>query len=224
MPNDKADKNLLQNKYARILSAALVAQAALFYATSRGENAPEMRPLSDFPRELSGWTMTKEGYVDAETQAVLKADDTPSRTYASPKSQLPPNLFVAFFKTQRTGKAPHSPKNCLPGAGWEQSRSDSLQVAVSSFAQPIEVNRYVVSRGEEKSVVLYWYQSQKRVVASEYKAKIWTVADAIRYNRTDTALVRVVVPVQQNDETAAEKVAVEFVQAFFGTLRQHLPS
>src|SRR6266446_5744741 len=150
MPDDNAARNLLQNKYVRILSAVLLAQAALFYATSRGENAPEMRPLSDFPKEVSGWRMIKEGYVDAETQAVLKADDTLTRTYASPKYQLPPNLFVAFFKTQRTGKTPHSPKNCLPGAGWEQSRSDSLQVAVSSFAQPIQVHEYVVAKGDSR--------------------------------------------------------------------------
>jgi len=214
---------MLQNNYVRILSAVLLAQAALFYGTSRGENVPEIRPLSDFPREVAGWRMIKEGYVDAETQAVLKADDTLSRTYASPKYQLPPNLFVAFFKTQRSGKAPHSPKNCLPGAGWEQSRSDSLRVAVPSFAQPIEVNRYVVARGDEKSVVLYWYQSQKRVVASEYKAKIWTVADAIRYNRTDTALVRVVVPMMGN-EAVAQQEAIDFVQSFFIPLRKYLPA
>ena len=61
-------------------------------------------------------------------------------------------------------------------------------------------------------------------MASEYRAKLWTVADAIRYNRTDTALVRVVVPVLGNNEAAAERVAVEFVQAFFGVLRQRLPA
>src|SRR5262249_51255440 len=155
---------------------------------------------------------------------VLQADDTLTRTYASPKFHQPPNLFVAFFKTQRTGKAPHSPKNCLPGSGWEPSREGHINVVVSDLAQPIEVNRYGVARGDERSVVLYWYQSQSRVVASEYKAKIWTVADAIRHNRTDTALVRVVVPVVGNDEKTAEQVAVEFVQAFFGTLRQHLPA
>src|SRR5260221_14709950 len=98
-----------------------------------------MRMWSDSMKEVSGWKMIKEGYVDAETQAVLKADDTLTRTYASPKYQLPPNLFVAFFKTQRTGKTPHSPKNCLPGAGGEQSRSDTLQVSVPNFAQRIEV-------------------------------------------------------------------------------------
>src|SRR5437867_859620 len=97
------------NTYARILTAALLIQAALFYTTSRGENVPAARPLRDFPREVSGWTMTKEGYVDEETQAVLKADDALTRWYTSGKFQAQPSLFVAFFKTQRTGKTPHSP-------------------------------------------------------------------------------------------------------------------
>ena len=223
MPEDKATRSLLQNKYVRILSAVLLVQAALFYATSRGENVPVIRPLGDFPKEVAVWKTVKEGYVDAETQAVLQADDTLTRTYASPKFRQAPNLFVAFFKTQRTGKAPHSPKNCLPGSGWEPSREDHLSLVVPDLAQPIRVNRYVVSRGEDRSVVLYWYQSRDRVVASEYRAKLWTVADAIRYNRTDTALVRVVVPVLGTDEASAEHVAVEFVQAFYGTLRGRLP-
>jgi len=73
-------------------------------------------------------------------------------------------------------------------------------------------------------VVLYWYQSRNRVVASEYRAKIYLVTDAIRYNRTDTALVRVIVPVAGNDSAAATTTAEEFVQAFFMTLRRHLPA
>src|SRR5437879_1634458 len=113
-------RTLLQNKYARILSAALLVQAALFYTTSRGEKSPNEQPLREFPKQVSGWTMVQEGYVDDETQAVLKADDTLTRTYARSRSEQPPLLFVAFFKTQRTGKTPHSPKNCLPGAGWDR--------------------------------------------------------------------------------------------------------
>jgi EpsI family protein len=218
------ENSLLRNKYARILTAALVIQAALFYATSRGENVPNLQPLRDFPRQVGGWTMTQEGYVDEETQAVLKADDTLTRSYASPKYRLRPNLFVAYFKTQRTGKAPHSPKNCLPGSGWESSREDFLDVTIPGIAEPITVNRYIVAKGEDKSLVLYWYQTQRRVVASEYKAKLLTVEDAIRYNRTDTALVRVVIPVLGNDDMAAQREAVEFVQSFFVPLRKYLPA
>jgi EpsI family protein len=220
MPNDKS---LMQNKYARILTVVLVIQAALFYASSRAENIPSMRPLHDFPRQLSGWMMLQEGYVDDETQAILKADDTLTRTYGNPKFQVAPSFFVAFFKTQRTGKAPHSPKNCLPGSGWEREREDYLDVTIPGMAEPIRVNRYIVSKGEQKSLVLYWYQTQNRVVANEYKAKIMTVGDAIRYNRTDTALVRVVVPVMGN-EAAAQQEAVDFVQSFFIPLRKYLPS
>jgi EpsI family protein len=217
------DNGLMQNKYARILTIVLVIQAALFYASSRAENVPSMRPLRDFPRQLSGWMMVQEGYVDDETQAILKADDTLTRTYGNPKFQALPSIFVAFFKTQRTGKAPHSPKNCLPGSGWEREREDYLAVHIPGMAEPIQVNRYIVSKGEQKSLVLYWYQTQNRVVANEYKAKLLTVGDAIRYNRTDTALVRVIVPVSGN-EAAAEQEAVEFVQSFFTALRQYLPS
>jgi EpsI family protein len=218
------DKGLMKNKYARILTISLVIQAALFYASSRAENVPSMRPLHDFPHEFSGWTMTQEGYVDDETQAVLKADDTLTRNYGSSKFQLAPNLFVAFFKTQRTGKAPHSPKNCLPGSGWEREQEDYLDVTIPGLAEPIQVNRYIVAKGEQKSLVLYWYQTPNRVVANEYKAKLITVEDAIRYNRTDTALVRVVVPVVEGNDAAAQLEAVEFVQSFFIPLRKYLPS
>src|SRR5262249_38457234 len=127
------------------------------------------------------------------------------------------------FKTQRTGKTPHSPKNCLPGSGWERMREDLLDIPIPNLSEPIRVNRYVIAKGEERSVVLYWYQSPNRVIASEYKAKFWAVAVAIRYNRTDTSLVRVVAPVRGNDEAGAEQAAVDFVQSIFTPLRRFLP-
>jgi EpsI family protein len=211
-------------RYLKILSAALLIQAGLFYATSRAEDVPTVRPLREFPIAIGPWVMTKEGYIDEETAKVLAADDTLTRVYGRAGAVVQPSLFVAYFSTQRTGKAPHSPKNCLPGSGWEPSREDFLNVEVPGAPQPIEVNRYVVAKGENQSVVLYWYQSRDRVIASEYEAKFWTVADAIRQNRTDTALVRVVVPILGGDEDKAQQVAVEFVQAFFQPLRTYLPA
>jgi EpsI family protein len=207
----------------KVLSLALLVQAAVFYGAWRNENVPNTHPLQLFTRELPGWFTAQEGYVDAETQAVLQADDTLSRAYGSLKYPQRANLFVAYFKTQRTGKAPHSPKNCLPGSGWEPSRDDLLTVAIPGAAA-VQVNRYVIAKGDQKSVVLYWYQSPNRVIASEYRAKFWTVADAIRYNRTDTALVRVIVPVNGLDEDAAEKIAVDFVQSMFAPLQHYLPA
>jgi EpsI family protein len=132
-------------------------------------------------------------------------------------------LFVAYFESQRTGKAPHSPKNCLPGSGWVPSQSGMIDIAIVAEKEPIRVNRYVVSRGQNESVVLYWYQARNRIVASEYSAKIFTVADAIRYNRTDTSLVRVVVGVEDGNTRGATDTAVSFVQSLFEPLRRYLP-
>jgi len=88
---------------------------------------------------------------------------------------------------------------------------------------PIQVNQYIVSRGSARDVVLYWYQSHGRVVASEYKAKVYVVADALRYNRTDTALVRVVVPVVTTEDAALQE-ARNFVASLFSPLARFLPT
>ena len=219
-----SDQGFLKSRQAKILSAILISQALLFYGMSRAEANPESRPLSELSEQLGSWRMSKQGVVDEETREVLKADELLNRGYVNTALRVEANLFVAYFKTQRTGQTPHSPKNCLPGNGWTQTLSDTIHVAVPGRAEPIEVNRYLVSKGENKSIVVYWYQSRDRVVASEYRARFYTAADAIRFNRTDTALVRVVVPVIDGDDKQATDAAVNFVKDFFAPLRQLFPA
>ena len=214
----------LADKYVGTLTIVLVAQAALFYSASRGERIPTARPLDGFPERIEDWRLVQRGVIEPEVRSVLRADDAITRFYSGPGAPTSVNLFVAFFKSQRTGQAPHSPKNCLPGAGWLPSSSGVVDVNVAGESQPLSINRYVVSRAGEKSVVLYWYQSRDRVVASEFAAKMWLVADSIRYHRSDTALVRIWIPVVGNDEQAAKRVGVRFIQAVFPVLRQYLPS
>lgn len=211
----------LQDRRARTLSAVLLLLTAGLWAISRRENTPMRQSLAAFPAEISDWHSVREGTLDDATMEVLRADDVLSRTYAKPGSR-PADLFIAYFKSQRTGQAPHSPKNCLPGSGWVPSDSGEAEVVIPGRG-PIRVNKYIVSRGDEKSVVLYWYQSHQRVIASEYAAKIFLVADSIRYNRSDTALVRVVVPAG-GDESEALETAKQFVQQVFPFLGQFLPA
>jgi EpsI family protein len=215
--------SFLKSKYERILALVLIGQAIGLYSLSHGENIPLPRPLSEFPRTVDGWSMAQEGVVDEETRSVLSADDLLIRAYVEPSTRRSAVLFVAYFKSQRTGQTPHSPRNCLPGTGWIPVESGVVPISVPGEPQPIRVNRYVVSKGDDSSIVMYWYQTNRRIIASEYKAKIYSVVDAIRYNRTDTALVRVTVPVS-GDTTAAVDIAIRFVQAFFGPLRHYLPS
>lgn len=156
--------------------------------------------------------MVREGVIEQEEKDVLRADDYLTRQYSASPDKIA-GLFVAYFRSQRAGQTPHSPKNCLPGSGWTWTVSDTIRVDIAGRARPIEINRYIVSKGDDHAVVLYWYQSRDRVVASEVRATIFTAWDALRYNRTDTELVRVVTPVAES--------GVEFIQAFFTQLRRY---
>lgn len=216
---------LFSSRAALVLTGFLLLQAAIYYTTLRRDEAvPPSPPLAGLPSHLGNWTMVKESQVEKEVMDVLRADDTLSRWYASPEGRTA-SLFIAAFRSQRNGKAPHSPKNCLPGAGWVQVVNDIQHVTVPDRAEPIEVNRYVVQKGDTKSLVMYWYQSRDRTVASEYKAKVFVVADAMRLNRTDTALVRVIVDIPAGSPMeSAQAKAEEFIRSSFGSIRKQLPS
>lgn len=215
--------NFLNSPRARWLTLLLLAQAAVLYGFSRKEVVPPTPPLKSMPGSLpGGWSLVQEGIIEPEVQQVLKADDLLSRTFRNAEG-VPLHLFIAAFRSQRTGQAPHSPKNCLPGAGWVPSKSQIITLDIPGRA-PIELNQYVVQKGDSASVVLYWYQSRDRSVASEYRAKYYVVRDALAENRTDTALIRVVVPFDGKNPAAANAAAKSFIQSAFPTIRSHLPS
>jgi EpsI family protein len=226
------------SKYVRILTVVLLLQAALFYTVSHGDSRPLQSPLKEFPKIFSGWRMATEGVVEQDTLDVLKADDVLERFYVRSSEPLTSEmsadqkaavvassqeLFVAYFSTQQQGQSPHSPKNCLPGAGWQQVEAGEISVPVPGMAQPIRINKFVISKMENTSLVLYWYQSHGRVVANEFAAKFYLVADSLRYHRSDTALVRVVAPVMHDDLTTALNNATSFVQAVFPAVYHYLP-
>ena len=214
---------VLKGVPAQILTVFLLLQAGAYYAVaSRQESIPQTRPLAEFPHASNGWTMERDFPVEKEVQEVLRADDTLNRVYVSPQHQVA-SLFIAFFKTQRYGQAPHSPKNCLPGAGWQPMDDSKVSIEVPGREKPIVVNKYVISRGDQRSVVLYWYQSHSRVIAGEFAAKFWLVADSVSYRRSDTALVRVIVPAQ-NETASAEQTAIEFARAAYPDIARQLPN
>jgi EpsI family protein len=207
-----------------VLTVVLILEGVVFYRISGGDAVPLKVPLSGFPTQVGEWKMVQEGIVEKEIQDVLRADDILQRVYADAGTGTSAGLFIAYFETQRTGRSPHSPRNCLAGAGWEPSFSDIFAIPVPGQSEPIQVNRYLIAKGDERSVVLYWYQTPRRVIASEYQAKVFLVTDAIRYNRTNTALVRVVVPVGGGAVSAATDVGVQFIRACFPLLQGLIPS
>jgi EpsI family protein len=198
----------------------LTVQLVAVYAIQNRERPPQ--PPGGFPTAFAQWKVFRNDPIDAATAKELGADRLVSQSYAAPATGSYANLLVAWFQTQREGaRQPHSPKVCLPGAGWTPRTVD--QVTVDTTAGAITVNRYVVEKDAQRAVVLYWYQTPRRVIAGEWAAKFWLGADALRDKRTDTALVRVIAWNTGGGDDAAAAVATGFARDLYPTLREYLP-
>lgn len=189
-----------------VLCAAISGMALL----SHGEATPPALPLAQFPTQVDQYSSVADMPFDKETLEILKPSDYLNRVYYEPGvGQV--GLYIAYFETQRTGATIHSPKNCLPGSGWTPTVSTITTLTLPDGRQ-VPMNLYRIRKGLDETVVLYWYQSHGRVVASEYAGKFYMVYDALRLNRTDAALIRVTAPVVNGDEDGAQKRATAFAQ------------
>ena len=214
-----------------VLSATFVAATALIARATVSEPVPVRQSFASFPTMISGWQGHAGEPFDPKILAVLGVDEYVN-LYFTKAAQPPIGLYVGYYQSQREGDTMHSPMNCLPGAGWEPESQGRLTIPVTTsrmaggVEQPITVNRYVIRKGIDRQLVLYWYQSHGRVVASEYTSKVYMVLDAMRTNRTDAALVRVITPLPEDPagQAAAEARAVEFVKGMAPALADHLPS
>lgn len=115
------------------------------------------------------------------------------------------SIYVGYYDRQTQGRTIHSPKNCLPGAGWEALASSTTTIETASG--PVTVNRYLLQNKKQQALVLYWYQGRGRVEANEYLVKWDLLADAALRQRTEEALVRVVVPVRGGESEAYAQAA-----------------
>lgn len=202
--------------------ALIVATGLFLYARSGGEAHPARQQLESFPREVAGW-QGQNLAIPPEVLEVLGEGEFLSRLYLRRHDEPFIDLFVAYFPSQRTGQTIHSPKNCLPGSGWQPMESSRLALQSSDRGSAV-VNRYIIAKGSDRQLVLYWYQAHSRIVASEYWAKLHLVGDAIRLNRSDGALVRVVTPIATTETAdAAQQRAVGFAQGVLPLLRPYIP-
>jgi EpsI family protein len=176
------------------LAVTLIAVTAiLLQARSRTETVPQHLPLASFPTQLANWD-SSEIVQDKKTLEVLGPGDFMERVYQDPAGKLPyVDLFLAYFPSQRAGETPHSPQHCLPGAGWNPEENTRITLLLPGHG-PFPANRYVISKGDDRRLVLYWFWAHDRGVASEYWAKFYLVKDAIQMNRSDGSLVRFVTP------------------------------
>jgi EpsI family protein len=201
-----------------IATLLMLATALVLQAHSRGEFFPARNSLSSLPSQIGGWTGTDD-VIDQQTLDILGPGEFLMRDYektsparsnqSTAESNTQPwiNLYIAYFPSQKAGDTIHSPNHCLPGAGWVPTSREVVTLNRpdgSSFP----VNRYVVAKGTDRELVLYWFQAHGRALASEYWAKYYLVSDSVRMNRSDGSLIRLITPMLENESAAAAQTRV----------------
>jgi exosortase D (VPLPA-CTERM-specific) len=206
-----------------IAAAIMLASAISLQARSRGEIFPPRAPLSALPSQIDGWTGRDE-VLDQATLDILGPGEFLVRQYENASQpQLPINLYIAYFPTQKAGDTIHSPNHCLPGAGWIPTSREFIRLTRpdgSSFP----VNRYVVAKSGDRQLVLYWFQAHGRAVASEYWAKYYLISDAVHMNRSDGGLIRLMTPMLEGETLdAAQKRLMKLGSQFIPLLDNYIP-
>jgi len=191
------------NRRVLVVTVTLILSFGLRIWLSATPISPKRESLAAFPKQAGPWAMVRETAIDDETAGVLKADDYLNRGYRDEKGHQV-ELFIAYYLTQKAGDSMHSPKNCLPGAGWGIVESNEVAMRSEDPAHPVMINRYLIEKNGAKSLVLYWYQANGRVIASEYWGKVFLVLDSLRTGRRDGAIVRFVVPIRKGSDGNAE--------------------
>ena len=194
------------------------------------DRVPPSRPLSELPQVLGPLTAV-DVPIDDEALAILGKGDFLNRVYVpsvtsapTPSESAQIGLYIAYFPTQRTGQSIHSPQNCLPGAGWT-FQSSGITTFTDSTGKQYTVGDYLITNGTANEEALYWYQVHGDSVASDYRAKIYTLVDSIRYGRTDAALVRIMTPLAPGEDRAkARDRAVNFAREITPLLPTYVPN
>lgn len=238
--HDGKEAGLRMNRWPLILALSMLLSAwGTLQSLSQGEAVLTKRPFAEFPLTIAERWKGRELGLPAPVLDVLKLSDYMMRGYV-PAAQArgkgertevrgktgqdtaPLYLYVGYYESQRTGATYHSPKNCLPGAGWEFIESKQVSVPMPDRGV-ITINRALVRKGLDEQVILYWYQDRGRVIASEYRAKAYLIWDAMTKNRTDGSLVRISVPVTTTADQAYE-YGQAFLQGIWPLLSEYMPT
>jgi EpsI family protein len=192
-------------RYLTTIPALIFAGGVLLVSGVRDQIAALPRiPLSSIWTSLSSYKGV-DVTVPEEERRIAGMSDYVFRSFGPDTSPLF-SVYVGYYDRQVQGKSIHSPKNCLPGAGWEIQSSQHVRLLAENPA--VSVNRVLLKNRGQEALVYYWYQGRGRVTASEYHVKWYLLRDAAMFGRTEEALVRVVVPIAgRSDSTRSRWLA-----------------
>ncbi|CAN2042485.1 EpsI family protein [Candidatus Magnetomoraceae bacterium gMMP-15] len=208
-------------KRTLVASCIMLLTMVVLNYLSHAERIQPNKPFSTFPSQIGKWHGTVE-HFDEQIYDKLGVDDSYLAEYKALDGRQV-NLYIGFYQSQREGDLIHSPKNCMPGGGWNIIETGLEELNLPDYNR-MKLIKLILQKGPHKQIVFYWFQSRGRIIASEYMQKIYLVIDSIIKQRTDGSFVRLIAPVINNDAAAALSSLKEFTKILMPLLYEYIPS
>lgn len=200
------------------LVAVLLAGAALLLHTrARPDLLPPGPPLASLPLQFRGWVGADLPFAP-RTLAVLGPGEFLQRHYEPVAAG---GAYVEIYLAHRPRWTretldSHLPTECLAGSGWSLANAGNSALSLpGGFA----ANQYWISKGGQRQLLLFWFWTHGRSLASQNWADFYLTLDALRMNRNDYVLVRLNTPLAPGESEAAAR---QRLLAFAGQLNSQL--
>jgi len=210
---------MISVKRSVILSILMISTFIYLHFMSHGQPVSPLKPFSTFPKTIEEWRGV-ESFFSKKIYEAVGVDDSALISYKNKKGQNV-QLYIGYYNSQKEGDLIHSPKNCMPGSGWEITKI-SLEDVKLSPEKAINIIKLILEKDAHKQIVLYWFHSRGRIINSEYKQKIFLVIDSIFRKRTDGSFVRLISPVEKT-EIETLKYMKEYTAKVFPILNEYIP-
>jgi EpsI family protein len=198
---------------------AVIIAASLYLHLHRDLGVPINKPLDGFPVTVNQWRMTGESRLSDNVQNVLKATDVLLREYVNPQGERV-TLYIGYHDGGQGSGEIHSPKHCLPGAGWLELSSG--RTTIDAAGDKLNLVRAVYQKGDSNELFMYWFQVRDKSISEEFSLKAAQIANSALHRRRDASFIRISVPFQ-SDEKKAVAVGQRFVSDFLPTISLFLP-
>jgi EpsI family protein len=198
----------------------------VYWYLASEEVIPPRTEFSNLSNEIDGWRCIEREKMDDDVLENLMVTDYIACSYYNAEDKQVVHLYVGYHERQTrdrsTGKATaiHPPEHCLPGSGWDVIDSSIVPIDADPGG---EAKRFIIAKGNQRSLVYFWYHSRGRVIARNHEKILYMFLDRARYGRTDGSLVRFTIPIANGDVEAAEATFDKFSRSVTPAFARYIP-
>lgn len=174
--------------------------------------------ISSFPKELGEWH-GEDIVVDERTYEILETRNVLARNYKSSRGNV--YFFIVFSETNR--KVSHPPEVCYTGGGTEVFEKGYYTLDTTAMKEPLLINKFIAQKGNAKELVFYWYKAGGIFTSNYLRQQMKIMLGQLGGKQMSGALVRVSVPIIDNNESKAIETLKEFSSLAIPLILKHLP-